>query len=459
MMTRKPIMTHSPSLSLSDLTDALLTAARRAGADEADAIALHGTSVSIDVRDGALEQAERADGVQIGLRVILNGRQACVSASDQTSRTISEMAVRAVAMAKEAPVDDTVGLARPDQLCQTRDLAALELADPGAAPDPADLQNSALRMESAARAVPGVTQVQSASAAFGETEVWIAASNGFSGGYRRTSHGLSAVAISGAGLTMERDWAGEGRVWAEDLPAPETIGQQAGTRAVSRAGARKPPTGGFAVLYDERVASSVIGHLIQAVNGAAVARGASWLRDALGEAVLPEALSLIEEPHRPRMAASRLFDAEGLATQRRTIVDRGVLTGWTLDLASGRKLGMESTANAARGLTSPPSPSVTNLTLTPGGATREDLIRDMGRGLIVTSFLGASINATTGDYSRGAAGFWVENGDIAYPVNECTIAGNLRDMLRRLIPANDARAFAGHRVPSLLVEGMTIAGS
>jgi PmbA protein len=221
----------------------------------------------------------------------------------------------------------------------------------------------------------------------------------------------------------------------------------------------KPPTGSYPVLYDERIASSLIGHLLSAINGASIARGASWLLDALGTQVLPAGLSVIEDPHRPRISGSRPFDGEGLPTAQRMVVQDGVLMGWTLDLGTARKLGMTSTANASRGTSSPPSPSTSNIDLTQGLATRADLLRDMGTGLLVTSMIGSTINPTTGDYSRGASGFWVENGEIQYPVNECTIAGNLRDMLKRIIPANDAKAHHSTRVPSLLIEGMILAGA
>jgi PmbA protein len=257
---------------------------------------------------------------------------------------------------------------------------------------------------------------------------------------------------------MERDWYGESRTYGSDLPSPEEVGRRAGERTVARAGARKPPTGAFPVLYDERVASSLVGHVLAATNGTAIVRGASWLRDALGEQVLPAGLSIEEDPLRPRVAGSRPFDGEGLPVSRRLIVDDGTLVAWTLDLATARKLGVRSTGSASRGPSSPPSPSNTNIALTQGTRTREDLIRDMGRGLLVTSLIGSSVNPNTGDYSRGASGFWVENGEIAYPVNECTIAGNLRDMLRTLIPANDARTWTSRVVPSLLVEGLTLAG-
>jgi PmbA protein len=444
--------------SLSDLTQSLLAAAKFAGADGADALAVDGTSISIDVLDGKLEHAERSEGIDIGLRVMVGQRQACVSASDRRADTITMMAERAVAMAREAPEDATVGLASPDQLARALDASALELVDPADEPAPAELQEIALRAEAAALAVQGVSKVDSSSAGYGRRRVHLSASNGFSAGYTRTDAGLSCVAITGSGGEMERDYCGEGRIFQADLPSPEDIGRIAGERTAARAGARKPKTGAFPVLFDERIAASLIGHLLAAINGTAIVRGASWARDLLGQQVLPENLSIVEDPHRPRIAGSRLFDFEGLATARRAIVDGGVLTGWTLDLATARKLGLQSTANAARGTSAPPSPSVGNIALTQGSVSRDDLIRDMGTGLLVTSMIGSSINPTTGDYSRGASGFWVENGQITYPVNECTIAGNLIDMLKTIIPANDARSHLSRVVPSLLVQGMTLAG-
>lgn len=441
------------------LAEALVAAARKAGADQADALAIDGRSVSLDVRGGALEQAERAEGIEIGLRVLLGGRQAAVSSSDHGAEAIAQMAERAVAMAREAPVDDTLGLADPGQLSDRRDAQGLDIAEPGPEPDPAALEAMALEAEAAALSVAGITQVEAAQAAYSRRRMWLAASNGFSGGYARTGHSLSVIAITGEGLGMERDYAGESRVFAADLPDPRQIGLLAAERTLERAGARRPPTGAFPILFDRRVSASLIGHLLAAVNGSAVARGASWLRRELGQPVLPAGLSLTEDPLRPRYPSSRPFDAEGLPTRRRAIVADGVLQGWTLDLATARKLGMESTGSAARGLAAAPSPSHGNTILTPGTASRDDLIARMGRGLVVTSMLGASINGTTGDYSRGAAGFWVENGRIAWPVNECTIAGNLRDMLMTIIPADDALPWRGTEVPSLLVDGMTVAGA
>ncbi len=444
--------------SLPRLTDALLHAATRAGAEAADAVAVESRSVAVEVRGRALEHADSAESLEIGLRVLLGRRQACVASSDTGADAIAEMAERAVDMARVAPEDAHAGLADPDQLARDWDLDTLDMVDGADAASPAEMEGTALQAEAAALSHKGVSQVDVAAASFARSAFHLAATNGFSGGWERTAHGVWCVAIAGEGLEMERDHCSESRVHRSDLPAAEDIGHRAAERALSRAGARKPGTGAFAVLYDERVAGSLIGHLLQAANGAAVARGGSWLRDRLGRKVLPDGLSVTENPHRPRTSGSRPFDAEGLPTRARTIVEDGLLKGWTLDLATARRLGMESTSSASRGASSPPSPSITNIALTEGGASRDDLLRDMGNGLVVTSLMGTSINPTTGDYSRGAGGFWVEGGEIAYPVNECTIAGNLHDMLRTVRPANDARRHLRQVVPSLLVEGMTVAG-
>ena len=444
---------------LDTLAHALLDAARKAGAEAADTLAVEGRSLSIDVREGALEQAERSESVDLGLRVLIGQKQAVVSASDTRPETLAMMAERAVAMAREAPDDAFAGLADPDQLATDLDVTVLDLADPADEPAPDTLRDLALAAEAAAMAVEGVSQVQSASGHYGQSRVHLAATNGFSAGYARTATSISCVAIAGTGAGMERDYDGDSRTYAADLRAADEIGRIAGERASAQIGARQPATGTYPVLFDERISSSLIGHLLAAANGASVARGSSWLMGSLGERVLPEGLSLIEDPHRPRIGASRPFDAEGLPTARRAIVDNGVLTGWTLDLASARKLGMQSTGNATRGPSSTPSPSNWNVALTQGDKSRDELIAEMGTGLLVTSMIGATINPNTGDYSRGASGFWVENGEIAYPVNECTIADNLRDMLRRIVPANDARTYLSRVVPSLLIDGMTLAGS
>lgn len=445
--------------SLADLTHHLIDAAKAAGADAADAVAVAGTSVSIDVRNSTLEEAQRSESTDIGLRVFVGKRSSNVSASDTSARTIEEMAARAVAMANEAPEDPHAGLADPSQLATDVDATRLDLVDGTPEPDPAWLEEQARLAEAAAMAVAGVAQVQSTTAAYGERQIHLAATNGFSGGYGSTGHTLSCVAIAGTGTGMERDYDYDSRIHLSDMRDASDIGRIAGERAAQRHGARKPKTGTYPVLFDERIANSLIGHLLQASNGAMIARGSSWLLGKDGQLVLPEGMDLIETPHRAGVAGSRLFDGEGLPTSERKIIDDGVLTGWTLDLATARKLGLSSTGNASRGTSGPPSPSVGHVALTQGTQSQADMIRDMGTGLLVTSMIGSTINPNTGDYSRGASGFWVENGELAYPVNECTVAGNLHDMLARIVPANDARSHLSRIVPSLLIDGMTLAGA
>ncbi|MBY6115092.1 TldD/PmbA family protein [Mameliella alba] len=439
------------------LANALLDAARKAGADAADALAVEAAAQSIDVRGGVLEQAERAEYRDLSLRVFLGQRSASISGSDIRPEAMAEMAARAVAMAREAPEDPYAGLADPDQIATEWDVDALELADDTPEPAPSDLEEDARRAEAAALAHDGITRIDSAAAQYSAQRIALAATNGFAGNYARTSRSLYCVPIAGDGLGMERDSDGDSRTFQSDLRSAEDIGDSAARRALERLNPRKPKTGAYPVLFDERVSASLIGHMVAAANGAQVARGQSWLRGALGEQILPEALDLIEDPHRPRASASRPFDAEGLRTRRRAVIEKGVLTGWTLDLANARKLGMESTANAARGGASV-SPAAWNLELTQGEHSREGLMRQMGTGLLVTSMIGSTINPNTGDYSRGASGMWIENGEPVYPVSGVTIAGNLREMLRTIVPANDARGYLSRVVPSLLVEGLTLAG-
>jgi PmbA protein len=445
--------------TLETLAHTAIEAALQAGADAADVITLEGRSVSLDIREGKLEQAERAEGTDLGLRVMVGQRQAMVSSSDTRPEALLQVAERAVAMAHEAPEDPYIGLASPEQLAQSWDITAYELYDDTPEPSPETLQDDARRAEAAALANIGVSQVQSASASYSQTAVHLATSTGFSGGYMRSSRALSCVAIAGTGLGMERDYDGDGRIFQSDLRSAEEIGAQAAARAVARLNPKKPKTGHYPVMFDERISRTLVGHLLSAVNGAMVARGSSWLRDALGEQVLPAHLSIIEDPHRPRTSGSRPFDAEGLPTQPRHIVQKGVLQSWTLDLANARKLDMQSTANAARGTGSAPAPSVWNIALTQGRHSQAELLREMGTGFLVTALIGSTINPNTGDYSRGASGFWVENGEITHAVNEVTIAGNLREMLLGLTPANDARTHLSRVVPSLLIEGLTLAGS
>lgn len=438
------------------LAERMMQRALAAGAEAADVLVHSAVSSAVGVAGRALEEAERAEGRDLGLRVLIGRRQACVSSSDDSNRTLDEMAERAVAMARAAPEDPWCGLADPEQLGASPDVDVLELSDPGDFPDPAALEDTALALEDAALAVPGVTQVEQASASWSRERITILQSNGFQGGYARTSIGLGASAIAGTGLGRERDYSYQTRRFAADLPPADEIGREAGERAAARLGARKPPAGRFPVLYDERVSASLIAHVLSAINGTAVARGASWLSAAMETAILPTGFEIADDPLIPRGRATRPFDAEGLPARRRLLVEDGTLRSWILDLSTARKLGLRSTGHARRGAGGPPSPGPSNIRVTQGPDSREALIGQMGRGLLITSLIGSSVSPTTGAYSRGAGGFWIEDGRIAYPVNEVTVAGSLPAMVRTLRPANDADPHRALSAPSLLVEGMTI---
>ena len=444
--------------NLEVIASALLDMSKKAGAEAAEVIGLEKKSLNVNVLNGMLEGVERSEAIDIGLRVIVEGRQACLSSSDVREESLEKMVTRSLSMAREAPVDKDIVLARNDQLVSAQDLEALDLIDTEVMVEADRLEKWAIEAEVEARKVKGITQVQGSSASVGIIKSQLAFSNGFSQGYSRSGVNISCVSISGQGNKMERDYASESRVHISDLPSPSSIGQLSGERAAARFGARKPPTGNYPVLYDERVSSSLVGHLIGAINGASIVRGSSWLAKNLGEEIFPKNISIKECPLRARCSGSRPFDAEGLKTNTKNIINNGILETWLLDLSSSQNLGLESTGNAVRSVSSPPSPGISNISLIGGLKSRDYLIKEMGTGLLVTSMIGLTLNPITGDYSRGASGYWVENGEVKYPVNECTLAGNLKEMLKTIIPANDSKRHLSFSVPSLLVQGLKIAG-
>ena len=444
--------------NLEVIASALLDMSKKAGAEAAEVIGLEKKSLNVDVLNGMLEGVERSEAIDIGLRVIVEGRQACLSCSDVREESLEKMVTRSLSMAREAPVDKDIVLARNDQLVSAQDLEALDLIDTEVMVEADRLEKWAIEAEVEARKVKGITQVQGSSASVGIIKSQLAFSNGFSQGYSRSGVNISCVSISGQGNKMERDYASESRVHISDLPSPSSIGQLSGERAAARFGARKPPTGNYPVLYDERVSSSLVGHLIGAINGASIVRGSSWLAKNLGEEIFPKNISIKECPLKVRCSGSRPYDAEGLKTNTKNIINNGILETWLLDLSSSQNLGLKSTSNAVRSVSSPPSPGISNISLIGGLKSRDYLIKEMGTGLLVTSMIGLTLNPITGDYSRGASGYWVENGEVKYPVNECTLAGNLKEMLKTIIPANDSKRHLSFSVPSLLVQGLKIAG-
>jgi PmbA protein len=388
--------------------------------------------------------------------VFVGQSSAVISGSVLDSQALDRLADMAMAMAREAPADSFAGLADTavtGQCSKALDLEAASL------PDARQLEDWSRAAESVALAVPGVSKSSGAGASASRREIALVTSNGFSGSYARTSAGFSVSVIAGSGTAMERDYEYTSAIHPDDLKSPEEVGRTAGQRAARRVNSRKVKSQSVPVVYDRRVASGLVGHLVSAILGSAISRKSSFLRESLNEAVFPDSIDIVDDPHLVRGMGSRLFDGEGLPGERLHIVSKGHLKSWLLDLRSARQLGLSSTGHASRGISSPPSPSSSNVYMAKGNMDPEELIADIKSGLYVTELIGMGVNMVTGDYSRGASGFWIENGEIAYPVSEITVAGNLKDMFRSIIPANDLEFLGSVNAPTVRIEGLTIAGA
>lgn len=445
-------MTHD----LLSITDDVVKMAVKAGASSADALAISSRAQGVSLRHGQIEEFEQSESQDVGLRVFVGQSAAMIGGSVLTREGLQRLVDRAIAMAKLAPPDPYAGIAAPEQL--VGDVADLDLVSKTEL-DMEQLKALALRAEDAALGVEGVTRSNGASASASRRHVAMSASNGFARSWERTSFGNSASVVAGEGTSMERDYDGHGATHFEDLDLPEKIGTTAGERAIARLNPRKIASQTCPVIYDRRVASSLFGHLLGGISGAAIARGTSFLKEDMGKAIFSTDVTLVEDPHRLRGPSSRPFDGEGLATHKRNIIDKGVLTTWIMDLRAARQLGLAPTGHGSRGLTSPPSASPSNLHVEARRRSPQDMMRDMGTGLLVTEFIGSTINMVTGDYSRGASGFWIEGGEIVYPVSGITVAGNLRNMFATLEPASDLIFRGGMNVPSCYLGDMTIAGT
>lgn len=447
------LLDQSPLLALAER---LVEAARKAGADAADAVAVRSVSLSVEVRDGKVEETERAEGDDVGLRVLVGRKQAVVSTNDLKGNGADALAQRAVAMARVAPEDKFAGLADASLLAHK--FPELDLVDPKL-PDVGLLETRARAAESAALGVAGVTKSGGASAAAGIGGMVLVTSHGFHGAYVGSRHSLSAMAIAGEGTGMERDYDFTSALHASDLEDAAQIGRNAGERAVKRLNPRKVETRRVPVVFDPRVAGSLVGHLASAINGASIARKTSFLKDRMGEQIFPKGIRIIDDPLRKRGLRSHPFDGEGVGGRPLAVIEDGVLKSWFLDSATARELSLVTTGHAARGVSSSPSPSPTNLHLEAGRASPKELIAAIKDGFYVTDLIGMGANLVTGDYSRGASGLWIENGELTYPVSEVTIAGHLNDIFAALEPASDLTFKYGTNAPTVRVEGLTVAGT
>jgi len=439
-----------------DILDRLIGAARSAGADAADALLVQSVSAGVSYRLGKLEDVERAESSDLGLRVFVGGRVAFVSSTDFSPDRLRELPERAVAMARLAPEDKFAGLAPRDLLATS--FLQLDLEDSEEPPTEVLIER-ARAVEGAAMAVKGITNSEGGGASFSRSAIALATSEGFRGHYAGTNHSIGVAVLGGEGTGMERDYDQSSARHAADLRTPEDVGRKAGERTIARLNPRQAKSQRVPVVYDPDSASGLVGHFAGAISGASIARGVSFLKDKMGEEIFAPSINIVDDPHRLRGLRSKPFDGEGVRNSRMSLIENGVLKCWVLDTASARQLGLTSNGHAARGTGGPPSPSTTNLYMEPGKLSRDELIADIAEGFFVTELMGMGVNGVTGDYSRGASGFWIENGKIAYPVSGVTIAGNLKDMFRNLAPANDLEFRHGINAPTIRVEGMTLAGS
>ncbi|MBV1833170.1 TldD/PmbA family protein [Novacetimonas pomaceti] len=440
-----------------DLVSTLLSRARAAGADAADAVYITRTAHAAQVRNGKAEDLERSETCDLGLRVFVGQRSAIVSATSLDPARFDPLVTQALAMARVVPEDRFAGLC--DQAAQGRlDAAGLDLVDT-AAPSTADLIERARVAEAAALAVKGVTNTNGASASAGHTDIVLMTSAGFAGEYSRTSHSVSASVVAGQGTAMQRDYDYHSAVHLSDLEDAATIGRRAGERTVARLNPTRPRTGRLPIVLDPRISTSLLGHLSGAVNGISIARGTSFLKDRLDRKIMGSGITIIDDPLRRRGLGAHPFDGEGMRTRPLTIVENGVLRTWALDARSARQLGLASNGCASRGASSPPSPSLGNLYMQPGQVTPRDLMADIGEGIYITEMMGSAINGITGDYSRGAAGFMIRNGELAEPVAELTVAGNLLEMFGRMQVASDLEFRRATNAPTVRIDDMMIAGA
>ena len=441
-----------------DKVAALVDLARRKGADAADAIYIGEGSSSVSVRLGALEDVERSESESVGLRVFRGTRSASIAASDLSSDTLESLVGRALAMAAEAPEDPYAGLA-PSELIMREPPRDLDLYD-GVEPDPEALKQRALIAEDAARAIPGVTNSSGASASASLSSLALATSHGFSAASRSSGHSVSASVVAGEGSGMQRDYGWHSARYLDDLEDPAEIGRRAGERSVARLNPVRVSPGAMPVLFDPRVATSLLGHFVGAISGSAIARKSSFLLDALGTQVFAKGVTIEDDPFRVRGLRSRAFDGEGLPVAPSRLIDDGLLPAWIADSAAARQLGIVPTGHAVRGAGGgAPGVGPANLTLAAGPRTREAMIAGIKHGVLITELIGMGVNGITGDYSRGAAGFLIVNGEIGPPVSEITVASNLKDMFATLEPASDLRLRRGIDSPTVLVPEMTVASA
>ena len=443
-----------------DVMNILIDTALSNGATAADCVLSRSRGLSLTRRLGKDETIERYEDFDTGLRVFVGNKIASVSTNDNSEAAIRDVAKRAVDMAKIAPQDDFSLIASQETLNDFPIHNSISVDSYDEVEPSIDIiRDRAKEVEDSALSVKGITNSDGADASWGEGETLLMTSNGFFGSSKKSNHSVSVVVIAEKDGKMERDYDYSSKVFGKDLRNSNQIGIEAAKKTLARMGATKPLTGKYPVIFDPRVSRSIAGHFASAINGSAIARKTSFLKDMLNKQIANPAINIIDDPFLKRGLGSRLFDAEGLGSRKYTLIKDGVLEQWLLDLSSAKQLNLKPSGNAKRGISGPPSPGTSNFMISPGDVTPDNLIKNVSEGFFVTDMIGSSVSMITGDYSRGASGFWIKNGELSIPITEATIAGNLKEMFMTLQPANDIDHSHSINSPTLLIEGMTIAGN
>ena len=449
------------SRQLFNLADKIIEFTKKFGEVQSEVVIKKNKDITAEARKKNIDFSEVSHSTSISLRVIYNNKSALVSTSSTSESNLKKLASKALEIAKDSLENPYDTIAQQFEFADSSKIKNLEIFDnkTDKSKNISFFEELAIAADKASSNDAKITNTDGSSAGRSDSEYILCTSNGFKDGYKKSSFYISSSAIAAKNKKMEREFAFEQRTYLEDLPNPSKIGELAAERAINMLGATKPTTGNYPVIFNERISSSIVGHILSAINGETIIRGSSWLLKSLNKNIIPEKYSLIEDPHILRLSGSRPFDAEGLKTKRNKFIDNGVLKSWVMDLKTSSQLGLKSTANAIRSNSSLPYPGVGNIELVGGDLSLDDLLVMAGEGLMVCSMIGSSINQNNGDYSRGASGFWFKDGKISHPVNECTIAGNLNQMIKSMTIANDSKLHLSRRVPSILIKDMTIAGN
>lgn len=433
----------------------LIESALKQGATAADAIIIDSTSLSTEIRLQKLISMERSSDTAVALRVMINQQQAIVSTSDFAKSSLDNVIEKAIAMAKVTPANPHLFLANKEQI--TKNIPKLELFDDHE-PSANVLIEKATQTESYALDNKQITNSEGASAQYQANNIYFATSEGFQHSYQTSSSALSLEVLAGKDESMQTGGSYTIARFAKDLKSPEEIGREAAKQAVDKLNPRKIVTSQMPVIFDRKAAKALLGAFAGAINGLSISRGTSFLIDHLGQEIFNPLINIIDDPFINKGLASRPFDAEAISGGKLNIVEKGILNNYLLDLQTAYKLKMQTTGHASRGLSTAPNPNPSNMYIQSGSISLDEMIKSLKKGILITEIFGHGANIITGDYSQGIVGFYIENGEILYPISEMTAAGNLKSMFKQMIPANDLKLETSINSPSLMIETMTLGG-